>query len=100
VGRGKRIIPARMPAKLKTIRMKQTLTMDEMAKALERELESLDYKNIKVHSSHVSEYEKGKREPLLPILLAYSNIFNVELSVLVNDKKELLALPFYSRLAE
>lgn len=89
MGRGKRIIPARMPAKLKTIRIKQNLTMDEMARTLERELANLDYKNIKIHSAHVSEYEKGKREPLLPVLLAYSNIFNVELSVLVDDKKEL-----------
>lgn len=63
--------------------------MDEMARTLERELANLDYKNIKIHSAHVSEYEKGKREPLLPVLLAYSNIFNVELSVLVDDKKEL-----------
>lgn len=89
MGRGKRIIPVRMPVKLKTIRINQNLTMDEMAKTLERELASLDYKNIKIHSAHVSEYEKGKREPLLPVLLAYSNIFNVELSVLVDDKKEL-----------
>lgn len=89
MGRGKRIIPERMPAKLKTLRMKQNLTMDAMAKTLERELANLDYKNIKIHSAHVSEYEKGKREPLLPVLLAYSNIFNVELSVLVDDKKEL-----------
>jgi transcriptional regulator with XRE-family HTH domain len=89
MGRGKRIIPERMPAKLKTIRMRQNLTMDAMAKTLERELANLDYKNIKIHSAHVSEYEKGKREPLLPVLLAYSNIFNVELSVLVDDKKEL-----------
>lgn len=89
MGRGKRIIPLMMPDKLKAVRAKRELTMDEMAQTLEKELGILGYKNIKIHSGHISEYERGKREPLLPVLLAYSNFSDVELNVFVDNRMEL-----------
>lgn len=89
MGRGKRIIPVGMPDKLKAIRLKQNRTMEGMAQTLEKELEVLGYKDMSIQSGHISEYEQGKREPLLPVLLAYSKISNLDINVFVDNQIEL-----------
>jgi transcriptional regulator with XRE-family HTH domain len=39
--------------------------------------------------SRVSEYEHGKREPNLLLILAYARLARVEVEVLIDDKREL-----------
>jgi transcriptional regulator with XRE-family HTH domain len=91
MGRGRRVIPVRMPDKLKAIRIKKNLTMEQMAQALMRELSILDYKNIIIQSGHIAEYEQGKREPLLPTILAYAKLSQVRLEVFVDNQVDLPA---------
>jgi transcriptional regulator with XRE-family HTH domain len=89
MGRGKRIIPAKMPEKLKTVRLSKNLTMEQMGQALENELLKLNYSTIKIHSGHIAEFEQGKREPLLPILLAYTKLSKISLECLVDNEVDL-----------
>jgi transcriptional regulator with XRE-family HTH domain len=88
MGRGKRIIPAKMPEKLKTVRLSKNLTMEQMGQVLENELLKLEYSTIKIHSGHIAEFEQGKREPQLPILLAYAKLSKVSLDRFVDDEIE------------
>jgi transcriptional regulator with XRE-family HTH domain len=44
-----------------------------------------------IHYSRISEYELGKNEPPLPILLEYARIGGVSMEALVDDKEDLPA---------
>jgi transcriptional regulator with XRE-family HTH domain len=44
-----------------------------------------------VYAGHVSEFERGKREPSLLTLLAYARAARVSMDVLVDDKLDLPA---------
>jgi len=43
----------------------------------------------KIHPAHVSGYERGEREPPLPVLLMYARLAGVCLDVLVDDEQDL-----------
>lgn len=45
----------------------------------------------KIHPAHVSGYERGEREPPLPVLLRYARLAGVCLDTLVDDEMELPA---------
>lgn len=89
MGRAKRIIPKRLPEKLKFIRLKFDCTLEEMVVKLEAKLSSLSYADISLYSGNIYEYEKGTREPLLPVLLAYARLGGVSLDQLIDDKLDL-----------
>jgi transcriptional regulator with XRE-family HTH domain len=90
VGRGTRHTPARLAEKLRAIRLALGLSQTEM-------LYRLGVQDI-VTYHRISEYELGKREPLLIILLEYARVANISTDVLIDDKRDLPArLPKRSR---
>lgn len=89
MGRGKRTIPKRMPEKLKAARAELDCTLEEMVVKIEAKLVELGYPDISVYSGNIHEYEKGTREPLLPVLLAYARIAGISVDKLIDDKFDL-----------
>lgn len=71
--------PEKLPAKLLAIRQKLEVSQSQMAKLLE----------LETGYPRVSEYEIGKREPDLIILLRYAKLARVSMDVLANDSLEL-----------
>lgn len=89
MGLKRRVIPKELPRKLKFIRSYFNLTLEELGSKIEKELAKLGFPDIKVYTGSITEFEKGKREPQLPVLLAYAHIANVYVDVLINDSLEL-----------
>lgn len=89
MGKGKRIVPGELPVKLKEIRLALDLSLEGMVSILESELLNLGYSNVNLHSGYISDFEKGKREPILPVLLAYARVSKMNAEVLIDDKLEL-----------
>lgn len=71
------------------IRTESKSTLEEMVTKLEAELIELDYPDISLYSGNIYEFEKGTREPLLPVLLAYARVASVPLDQLVDNRLEL-----------
>jgi transcriptional regulator with XRE-family HTH domain len=82
MGTARRERPARLPAKLRQIRDGLDLTQEQMA-------ERLAAVKSPPRPGHVSEFEQGKREPSLPVLLQYSRIAGVPVEVLIDDGQDL-----------
>ena len=89
MGWGRRTIPALMPKKLEKIRLRLGFNLEEMINQLDKTLNSFGYSNIKIFRSHILEFEKGNREPQIPVLLAYARIGNVSVDVLIDDNIDL-----------
>lgn len=49
----------------------------------------LDMKQSRVYPTHVSEFERGLREPSLLVLLEYARLAGVSTDVLINDDLDL-----------
>jgi transcriptional regulator with XRE-family HTH domain len=49
----------------------------------------LDTKRSPVYPTHISEFERGKREPSLLVLLRYAQLAGISTDVLINDDLEL-----------
>lgn len=81
MGRRARYIPARLPQKLIKIRKSLGLTQQEM-------LELLDLPEMILQTS-ISQYERGKIEPPIFVLLRYARIAGVYMDVLVDDELNL-----------
>ncbi len=81
MGRAKKWRVERLPKKLLEIRTNLNLTQDELVKELG--LEGLIYRN------NISEYESGKRQPPMPIVLAYAQLAKISTDVLIDDNLEL-----------
>jgi transcriptional regulator with XRE-family HTH domain len=75
--------PKRLAAKLRLIREAFGLSQNEMITRMGAE------KMMKQNT--ISEYELGKREPPLLVLLKYAEVAGVCLDVLANDKLKLPA---------
>ena len=73
----------RLPAKLLRIRQSLDLTQQQMARRLET-------KRSPVYPTHISEFERGLREPSLLALLQYARLVSVSTDVLIDDD---LSLP-------
>jgi transcriptional regulator with XRE-family HTH domain len=83
MGRGNRVRPARLGEKLRHIRAALGLTQEQM-------IERLGYTASPLHPQNISGYERGEREPPLPLLLAYARTVNLSTDYLIDDA---LALP-------
>ena len=80
MGRSRRPKPARLAVKLRRIREALGVSQAEMVKRL-------DFPRI--HPAHVSGYERGEREPPLPVLLRYARLVKVSTDVLIDDELDL-----------
>jgi transcriptional regulator with XRE-family HTH domain len=52
-------------------------------------LERLDYRRSPLFVGHISQFEQGKREPPMPLLLRYARVAGVNLEALVDDDLDL-----------
>lgn len=73
--------PKRLAEKLKKIRVDLNLSQSEL-------LEKLGFSDV-VFQGNISQYELGRREPPLPVLLAYAQIANIYVDILINDHLEM-----------
>jgi transcriptional regulator with XRE-family HTH domain len=81
MGRGTRQRPERLPEKLTQIRQALGFSQDGMIRQLGVE--------DSITRDYISAYERGVREPPLPVLLEYARAAGVCMDVLVDDKVDL-----------
>jgi transcriptional regulator with XRE-family HTH domain len=81
MGKVPRPKPARLPDKLRQIRLSLKLSQNEILRLLGLEEES--------YRSSISGYELGTREPPLPILLKYAQSVNLSTDYLIDDELDL-----------
>jgi transcriptional regulator with XRE-family HTH domain len=82
MGRAPRPKPERLGAKLLQIRIALDLTQDEM-------LKRLAYRKSPLYASQISDFEQGKREPPVLVLLQYARVAGVPMELLVDDDLDL-----------
>lgn len=82
MGSKRRAQPKKMKFKLLHIRKSLDLTQEQMAK-------KLDMKQSRVYPTHVSEFERGLREPSLLVLLKYARMGGVSTDDLIDDVLDL-----------
>lgn len=82
MGHSRRPQPTRLAHKLRQVRTLLDLSQEQMAARL---------KHVKSppQPGHISEFESGKREPSLLVLVAYARVSGVLVDDLVDDKLEL-----------
>ncbi len=78
MGQSRRPQPRRLPSKLHGIRERLGLTQEQMAHLVK-------HKRARVYRSHISEFENGKREPSLLVLLQYARAAGVAVDILIDD---------------
>jgi transcriptional regulator with XRE-family HTH domain len=83
MGKRARMRPGHLPEKLRLIREGLGLSQSEMLRRLGYESEMV--------AARISEFELGKNEPPLPVLLAYARAANVSTDVLIDDESDLPA---------
>jgi transcriptional regulator with XRE-family HTH domain len=71
-----------VPKKLAQIRANLGLSQTEMVKAL-------NYKASPLRAAQISQFESGRREPSLMLLLAYARLAGISTDVLIDDKQEM-----------
>lgn len=77
----KELRPKRLAEKLKQIRINLGLSQNEL-------LEKLGFSEY-IFQGNISQYELGRREPPLPVLLKYAHLANVTVDILIDDKQSL-----------
>ena len=82
MGRSYRARPKKLGAKLKQIRLSLELTQEQMVRRLA-------VKDGPLYSASISQYETGRREPPLLVLLKYARLYGCPMEVLVDDKLRL-----------
>ncbi|HEX3560021.1 MAG TPA: helix-turn-helix transcriptional regulator [Pyrinomonadaceae bacterium] len=83
MGTNPRVRPKRLAEKLRYIRASLDLTQGEL-------LRKLDIEELATQSK-ISEFESGKREPSLLIVLQYSRLAGVHMEDIVDDNADLPA---------
>ena len=81
MGRKSRLRVNRLPEKLKRIRESLGVSQNGM-------LQLLDFEELTDRST-VSAYERGEREPPLPVVLSYARAAQINVEVLIDDDLEL-----------
>jgi transcriptional regulator with XRE-family HTH domain len=81
-GRSYRTRPVRLGRKLRLIRTGLGLTLEQMIK-------ELGVKGEPLYAASISEYERGKREPPLIVLLKYARLAGISTDVLIDDRLNL-----------
>ena len=83
MGRSSREKPARLAEKLIQIREALGLSQNEILSRLGL--------TERLNRDDISKYERGVREPSLPVLLRYARVANVSTDVLIDDELDLPA---------
>lgn len=78
----RRPMPKKLAKKLALIRVRLGLSQTQL-------VEALKYKATPLYASQISNFEQGKREPPLMVLLAYARLARVSTDVLIDDKLNL-----------
>jgi transcriptional regulator with XRE-family HTH domain len=78
----KRPVPKKLAKKLAQIRADLGLSQTQMVKAL-------NYKASPLRPAQISQFETGRREPPLMLLLAYARLAKVSTDILIDDKQNL-----------
>ena len=73
--------PKRLAEKLKQIRIGLGLSQNEL-------LEKIGFSEY-IFQGNVSQYEFGRREPPLPVLLRYAQLAKTSVDVLIDDEQDL-----------
>jgi len=73
--------PKKLAEKLKKIRVDLDLSQSEL-------LVKLGFSEV-IFQGNISQYELGRREPPLPVLLAYGRLANVQVETLIDDTVDL-----------
>lgn len=81
MGRSNRTRPQRLASKLQLIRKHFGLTQPQLIERLTAD--------EPLYPASISEYENGKREPSLLVLLQYARLAKVTMETLVDDEMEL-----------
>lgn len=76
----KELRPKRLAEKLKRIRMDLGLSQNEL-------LEKIGFSEH-IFQGNISQYELGRREPPLPVLLKYARLAGVSVDILIDDLQE------------
>lgn len=76
--------PKRLSEKLKEIRTQKALSQNEI-------LQKLGFDGI-LFQGNISQYELGRREPPLTVLLAYARLAEVPVEILIDDNLDLPVL--------
>ena len=84
MGQKRRTQPEKLKIKLKTIRVKMEVSQQRMTELLQHYAP-----NEVIVPGHISDFENGKREPSLPVLLAYSKLTGISTDVLIDDELDL-----------
>jgi transcriptional regulator with XRE-family HTH domain len=77
--------PKLLGAKLLTIREFLNVSQADMATKLQLEVLSYSRWEYQIDPARVSDYEKGKREPNLFVIIAYGRLGNVHLESMADD---------------
>jgi len=83
MARGARLKPDRLSEKLIQLRLALGLSQNELIRRLE----------VDLTQNRISEYETGKGEPPLPILLKYARLAGICVERLIDDELDLPELP-------
>jgi transcriptional regulator with XRE-family HTH domain len=78
----KRPVPKKLAKKLAQIRADLGLSQTEIVRAL-------NYKASPLYPAMISQFETGRREPPLMLLLAYAKLAGISTDVLIDDKANL-----------
>lgn len=86
--------PALLKNKLLAIRDFLNVGQVDMASKLESEILSYSSRHYQIKPGRTSEYENGRREPNLFVLMAYARLAKVHLEDLVDDEISLETFRF------
>lgn len=84
MGRRKRTQPKRLQEKLRMVRSGLGITQQELVNILKSYAPS-EF----VDTGYISQFENGKREPSLLVLLAYAKVAGISTDLLIDDKLEM-----------
>lgn len=82
MGKAQRPKPKRLAEKLLAIRLSLGLSQNELIKRL-------SFDELELVQGTISTYELGKREPSLPLLLAYARLAGISTDLLIDDNLNL-----------
>lgn len=77
--------PKLLPAKLLAIRKFLNVKQADMATKLQSEIPAHPPRRYRIETAHVTEYERGEREPNLLVLSAYVRLGHVHMESVVDD---------------